>query len=379
MKKKISMAILIGSIIILMSASTMGVLSSGVSLPGNKEVEINMSNENSTRYSNGTFGFLYGGGSGGQNALQIRDDNNTNLSGNIVNSEFQEGTFFIGNSGGKTWSDTVILMLAINGTIPEDFKIIITSFGYVWDAINEGETPGSGNITHKLGINQTFYLSDFIYSSTWKPAYGSENPIFNGQNTSDLSNMFAVSFVDLDVGIIGSRILNKYPEGLINNGMIQINYIIENLPKGSSVIMNVYSFTKNVKEGNFTEPTPGIYWTNNVSKTVFSVSGTKVINSGNKNNTTTTKPPIINNNTTTPPPKTNNSVNGIWTINSKMTNSEIKNILNKAKNGNTILFTSGSYKKLQLTINKSLKIKTKGKVKITGTGKETLFKVNQSK
>jgi parallel beta-helix repeat protein len=170
------------------------------------------------------------------------------------------------------------------------------------------------------------------------------------------------------VGILGNRTLNSYPESIINNGMIQINYIIENLPKGSSVIMNVYAFTKNVKEGNFTEATPGIYWTNDVSKTLFSVSGIKEPDNKNKNNTTST-------NTTSP----NNPVNGIWTINSKMSNSEIKNILNKAKNGNTILFTSGNYKKLELSITKSLKIKTSGKVLVTGTGRETLFKIKSSK
>ncbi len=53
----------------------------------------------------------------------------------------QSGTFYFSDTGGRGWNDNGILMIAINGTIPDNFWIHITASGYQWTPLYYTEYP----------------------------------------------------------------------------------------------------------------------------------------------------------------------------------------------------------------------------------------------
>ena len=104
-------------------------------------------------------------GGGGSNPIQISTDP-TYKPGQLTTTNNQTGTFYIVFSGGIGHLDDAILMLAVNGTIPNDFAFTVTSSGYTYNlappATTNPATSSLTNVTYVTdALNETFYKSDF--------------------------------------------------------------------------------------------------------------------------------------------------------------------------------------------------------------------------
>lgn len=242
-----------------------GIVSASVQIPTYKNVNLSVANDDGVRFQgpnipSGTYNFFSAtqGQTQGYNALHIASDNNT-PSGDVTNIDSTSGTFYLTDTGGRGWDDNGILMIAVNGTMPENFSIHITSSGYQWTPVSSGY-PSQGALTYVSGsTDETFTLTDFTssngYYSTWKPATAPSYPIYEGQETYD--DTFHIIFVDLYAGIIGEG--TSYHESLRDNGALQVNYTISNLPSDSMVAFNAYAYCQSSNQGN------GIRWTNSVN------------------------------------------------------------------------------------------------------------------
>ncbi|WP_321423207.1 NosD domain-containing protein [uncultured Methanobacterium sp.] len=175
-------------------------------------------------------------GAGGTNPIQI-STSSSNQAGQITNTNNQTGSFYIVFSGGITHLDDAILMLAVNGTIPDDFSITITSSGYTYTlpaaATTNPDTTKLTNVTYVTGaLNETFYKDDFIYGTqSWRPCNVANNPMYYpGEDMNSPDSQFHIMFIDLNVGAF--KYNAAYPAGitsLINNGAITVNYTFNNL------------------------------------------------------------------------------------------------------------------------------------------------------
>lgn len=246
-----------------------------VPIPSHNNVTLNLSNHDisNLRYDdNGAYLFfpqnLGGNGSGGgNNALQMSDNNGTNHTGSIIQGGLN-GTFFIGETGTRGWFDNIILMIAVNGPINESFSINILASGYQWQSIAENEYLDPDELIPTVGLNNTFTSSDFLYSSTFKPASTANTPIYRGQNSTDT---FSIMFADLNVGNLGQNYINQYPSNsFIDNGKVKVDYSISGLPKGSTVAFNVYGY---VDQPSGSAGNTGVQWTNNVNNNGVTVTG----------------------------------------------------------------------------------------------------------
>ena len=158
-------------------------------------------------------------------------------------------------------------MLAINGTIPDNFWIHITASGYQWAPIFYTENPGFASLTYvPYSVNETFTKDDFLYGpQIWKPSPMYNNPIFAGQNMDDSGNLFSIMFIDLWAGVLGPG--TGYTSSLIDQGMIKIDYEIYNLQEGSLATFNAYAYSQTSKQGE------GVRWTNRVTDSGYHVTG----------------------------------------------------------------------------------------------------------
>ena len=165
-------------------------------------------------------------GGGGSNPIQISTDP-TYKPGQLTTTNNQTGKFYIVFSGGIGHLDDAILLLAVNGTIPNDFAFTVTSSGYTYNlappAASNPATSSLTNVTYVTdALNETFYKSDFLYGpQSWKPANTVNTPIFAGQSSS---NNFSLMFIDLDVGAF---VTNGYTN--VTNGSIEVDYSFSNL------------------------------------------------------------------------------------------------------------------------------------------------------
>ena len=188
--------------------------------------------------------------------IHVSNDVDQNI-GQVSTSPYQSGVFYITNTAGRGYCDDVILLLAVNGTMPDDFRVHIKSSGYNW-------TPSS--VTNQLptqyqyvqdAIDETFTRDDLIYGpQTWKPGPGRYGvatlPLFSGLDISDTTNAFQLMFIDLAVG-------NMYPSrfsgaALENNGAVKVEYSFHNLTTFAT--FNGYGWCLAAREGQ------GISWTN---------------------------------------------------------------------------------------------------------------------
>ncbi len=164
-------------------------------LPNYANIYIRMANHDGILWDmvgNGTY--YAESGSGGLNAIHLSTDPTVNA-GQVTISRNQSGTIYATSSG--TNADDVILMLAVNGTIPDDFAANIKSSGYTWTPT--GSVPASGSITYQSSaLSQTFTKKDLFYGpQNWKPTQGNPGyPLLYGEDMNNPANQFQIMFID---------------------------------------------------------------------------------------------------------------------------------------------------------------------------------------
>ena len=204
---------------------------------GANYVNLTVANDDGARLGNadGTYTF-FNRTADGNNALKITN-NSSVTAGNVVFTNSQSGTFYITSVGGKGYEDNVILMLAVNGTIPDNFQLHITASGYQWTPSNNA--PSAGSVTYNpTTLSETFYATDFIYGpQTYKPMNLEDYPFYEYQDMTNSSNTFMIMFIDLYSGILNNSTLT-------DNGMVKIEYSFENLPEGSLAAFDAFSYRK---------------------------------------------------------------------------------------------------------------------------------------
>lgn len=245
----------IGLLVSVMMMSTIALPVAADELSDNHHIYIPMANTaRFNDYGNNTYYFKFDGG--GLNALHISDDYNSEA-GQVTQSTQTSGTFFFTDTGGRGYDDDAILMIAVNGTIPENFRITINSSGYQW-LPTDGTIPDEEAV-EKYEFGEIFDSGDFLnnISQIWKPYTTAGYPIFYGQNMSDTGNTFQLMFVDLNVGILGNNV--SYADTLDNHGAVMVNYTIENAPDFLAFDAYAYCFISNQSQG--------VSWTNRVSGT----------------------------------------------------------------------------------------------------------------
>lgn len=225
---------------------------------------------------------------GGFNAIHIANDSTatTNYGGYTFTSD-QSGVFYVTDTGGRGYQDDVILMFAVNGTVPDNFVLHLIVSGYNWTP--SGVQNAAPNLTsindYTITLDEIFNKSDFIYGpQNWKPTGANENyPIFLNENMSDPSNIFSIMFIDLHAGLLGSN----YPGGdaqFINNGAVKVEYSFENLY--SLAAFNAYAWNWNTSQGQ------GMLWTNSIlpgntgGPSGYSVIGSSNLSAGFTSNVT---------------------------------------------------------------------------------------------
>lgn len=165
------------------------------------------------------------------------------------------GTFSVMNTGGTGITDDVILLLAVNGTIPSDFAVQIRSGGYNWTASPVRDELPTVYAHEDNVVSETFTASDFAFGpQNWKPGSAPGLPLYYGQDMGD-GETYSLLFVDLKVGAMNS---DKFPGvTLIGNGSAKVEYSFTNLT--SRAAFNAYGWRWNASQGQ------GISWTNKVT------------------------------------------------------------------------------------------------------------------
>ena len=204
---------------------------------GANYVNLTVANDDGSRFGNADSAYtFFNRTADGNNALKITN-NSSITAGNVAYTNSQSGTFYITSVGGKSYEDNVLLMLAVNGTIPDNFQLHITASGYQWNLSNNA--PSVGSVTYNsTTLNETFYATDFIYGpQTYKPMNLANYPFYEYQDMTNSSNTFMIMFIDLYSGILNNSTLTE-------NGMVKIEYSFENLPQGSLAAFNAFSYRK---------------------------------------------------------------------------------------------------------------------------------------
>ncbi len=170
---------------------------------------------------------------GGFNAPHISTDPSVTYvrGGQFIATTNQSGTFWFTNSGGSGYFDDGLLMVAVNGTIPDDFGLHVRASGYNWVPATPQNSNAGPTSTWYVNetLNETFTKSQFIYGpQTWRPA-NSAYPMYYGQNTGDTTNTFRIMFIDLRAGVLESG---------TDNGALKVEYSFNNLT--SFAALNVY-------------------------------------------------------------------------------------------------------------------------------------------
>ncbi|SCG84725.1 PKD domain-containing protein [Methanobacterium congolense] len=247
-------------------------------LPSNRHIFINVSNDGGVKYNNDSAYYVGPNGTyyikadgGGLNELHIAYTNSTDYNSTtgkylnygevtVVNSTSlsSSGVFYLTNTGGRGFTDDIILLLSVKGPISDNFSVTIISNGYTWTlpAVAGAYQPPTPTDYHYItGVNETFTKSDFQYGPhVYKPGPGTSwtLPLYYGQDTSDNSTAEYLMFIDLYVGNIKSTSV----PGLIDNGAVKVQYVFNNLNTTAS--FNMYGWTLASNQGE------GISWTNKV-------------------------------------------------------------------------------------------------------------------
>lgn len=222
-------------------------------MPGYTGVFVNVANSNGARvnYNNDNTYYINTNG-GGLGAVHITNDT-SNSAGQNTRTTSQSGSFYITDTSG--FEDEIVLLLAVNGTLPDDFSAHITTSGYSWtpsSVANAG--PSAGSYTYQAkALDETFTKNDFIYGpQNWKPIGSNKQyPLFYGEDLTNAKNQYLLMFVDTRVGALSS----VYNSGsLTNNGAVKVDYSFNYLP--STAVFNAYGLRNTTANGR------GMGWTN---------------------------------------------------------------------------------------------------------------------
>ncbi len=247
----------IGLLVSVMLMSAIALPVAAAELTDNHHIYIGVENPppRANDYNNNTYYYKFDGG--GLNALHI-SDNYTTTGGQVTNSDDLSGSFYITDTGGRGYMDDIVLMLAVNGTIPDDFEVNISSEGYAWTITTGMPTePNVGFVirTNELPFGQGNFLQDI--AQIWRPYTTDNYSIYYGQDMSDTENTFQLMFVDLKAGVLGTNC--PYRNNLTYNGALKVNYEFTNLT--SFAVFDAYGYTFQSNQSK------GISWTNRVNDT----------------------------------------------------------------------------------------------------------------
>jgi PKD repeat protein len=224
-------------------------------LPGYNNIFIGVANDDGVKYDafgNDTYNIRFEGIDRGLNALHISTDPTVNF-GQVTRTESLSGSFYATDSGGKGYEDEILLMVAANGTIPDDFTLRIAADGYTWEPNPESNRPPNpDNVTYvPVALDETFTKGDFVYGpQTWKPTGNeAEYPVYAGQDLAETGNTFRMMFVDLNAGVLRPN------TSLVHNGAVRITYTIEN--SGPYTAFSVYGYCQQSNNGD-----DMVAWTN---------------------------------------------------------------------------------------------------------------------
>ncbi|WOF15325.1 PGF-pre-PGF domain-containing protein [Methanoplanus sp. FWC-SCC4] len=174
---------------------------------------------------------------GGQNALHITNDL-SKPEGQITNTADLSGSFWVSDTGGRQYKDEILLLVSVNGSIPDDFKVHLKADGYVWEPNPIPHQPPELGTEHyePITLDEWFTKDDLIYGpQTWRPAAHAKYPIYPMQNVNDESNLFMMMLVDLNAG-------DRY-----GFNPVKVQYEIQNL--NSMLAFNAYAYSKNADTG----------------------------------------------------------------------------------------------------------------------------------
>ncbi len=246
-------------LLLLLAACMLAASVSADPLPDYHQVYVQVANgARYDLYGNDTYHFVFNGSATqGLGSLYVTTDTSV-PEGQVTTTSDQSGTFYITYpGGGKGFDDAVILMLAVNGTVPDDFAIHIKSCGYNWTPTAvKNQKPAMDEISYVDGaVDETFTINDMIYGpQTWRPMNCMDYPIHDGQDMSDYGNTFNLVFIDLNVGVL-------CPDGdlidLTDSGAVKIEYSFENLH--SFAAFNAYAWCNQSNRGK------GVFWTNRLT------------------------------------------------------------------------------------------------------------------
>jgi PKD repeat protein len=255
-------------IVLLVSIGISPVLGMTV-IPVNRNVNLTVANDAGARFDDfgdDRYNFFNMGQTAdqGQNALHVSSDNVPKTSTDVTFTDAQSGVFYMTDTGGRGWDDDDILMLAVNGTLPNNFRVHIRSSGYQWTPVPKDDKPAYSSLTYVPGaVDEYFTKSDFTYGpQTWRPApgYGNYYPIFDYQDMTDTTNTFSIMFIDLNAGVLGPGTTGGYGgQPVTDNGAIKIEYTLENMP--TMAAFDGYAYTVSSNQGK------GIRWLNRLSGT----------------------------------------------------------------------------------------------------------------
>ena len=206
-------------------------------LPGYNDIYVKTANAPAyDKQANGTYYIGTCGRDGGLSDLHISTSPDS-PGGSTSLTKSQTGVFYVTYTGDRGFQDDIILMLAINGTVSDDFALDISASGNKWTPSDTGEKPES---IASSSINRAFAKADFTYGlQNWKPAAGNMNyPLFSGEDMNETCNTFRVMFIDLKLGVLGSGY-----EETGNKGAIRVDYSFTNLT--SFATFNVYGWNLN--------------------------------------------------------------------------------------------------------------------------------------
>ncbi|KAF5050000.1 PEGA domain protein [anaerobic digester metagenome] len=243
----------------------------GITLPDYKHIDITMAN-------GGDKYIKFDGG--GLNALHITTDPSERY-GQVTETSTQSGTFYFSDTGGRGFFDDLILMVAVQGEVPDNFKLHVRASGYQWTPTPVlNQPPTMEEIAYSEGFtDRAFTKSDFIYApQTWRPCREANYPIYYGQDMSknNPEDQFHIMFVDLGVGAIGP---NSFLDGLTDGGCAKIEYSFENMETFAA--FNAYGWCNQSNQGQ------GISWSNDLTGfAATGISGYSVQGTGKVGDTT---------------------------------------------------------------------------------------------